>query len=248
MSKRSLYNTLLAFGAIMIVWNLVSLLHLADPIFIPSFRNVVISFIHLFNKNFFLEQLLPSLKRVMTAFSVAVLIAVPMGILIGRYGRIGDFIEPVFSFVRYLPVASMVPLTILWFGIEDVQKISVITIGIVFQLTLLVAFIVRGVPKELMEAGSIMQLSRFRQVFQIVIPYSLPAIWDSMRISAGWAWSYLVLAELVAGNSGVGYFIVQSQRYLQIENVFAGIIYIGLLGLLTDIFFRVFERWLFAWK
>jgi NitT/TauT family transport system permease protein len=246
--KKNNYKQAIPFIVIIAFWYLVSSLKLVDPIFLPSFKKVIQSFITLFNADFILNQLLPSFKRVMGAFLISTAIALPTGILCGISKRISGFIEPLFSFIRYLPVAAMVPLTILWFGIDDSQKIAVITIGIVFQLTLLVALAIKAVPKELIETGIIMKLSKLQLVFKIILPYSMPAIWDSLRISAGWAWSYLVLSELVAGSRGIGYFIVQSQRYLQIENVFAGIIYIGVLGLLTDLFFRLIEMRFFKWK
>lgn len=157
-------------------------------------------------------------------------------------------IHPLFGFTRYLPVASIVPLCILWFGVGDVQKIAVITIGVVFQLVLLLSYDSSSVPKELIESGATFGLKRHQILRRIVVPYAMPAIWDHLRISAGWAWSYLVLAELVAGNKGVGYFIVQSQRYLETEKVFAGIIFIGILGVLTDLLFRLSAKRLFRWQ
>jgi NitT/TauT family transport system permease protein len=112
---------------------------------------------------------------------------------------------------------------------------------------LLFAFDAASVPKELIEGGRTFGLTRFQIVRRIVLPWALPSMWDDMRVSAGWAWSYLVLAELVAGNRGVGYFVVQSQRYLQTENVFAGILFIGILGLATDLLFRFTASRLFRW-
>jgi NitT/TauT family transport system permease protein len=141
----------------------------------------------------------------------------------------------------------LVPLCILWFGIGDAQKIAVITLGVAFQLVLLFAADSASVPKELIEAGRTFGLSRWQVIRRIVLPWSMPAIWDDMRISAGWAWSYLVLAELVAGNRGVGYFIIQSQRYLETDRVFAGIILVGILGALTDLLFRISASRLFRW-
>ena len=123
-----------------------------------------------------------------------------------------------------------------------------ITIGVVFQLVLLLAYDSASVPKELIEAGRTFGLTRYRILRRIVVPFALPAIWDHLRVSAGWAWSYLVLAELVAGNKGVGYFVVQSQRYLQTDKVFAGILFIGILGVITDLMFRLSAKKLFQWQ
>jgi len=160
---------------------------------------------------------------------------------------VARLVEPLCGFTRYLPVAALVPLCILWFGIDDSQKVAVIVIGVVFQLVLLFAADTSAVPSELVEAGRTFGLTRMGIVWRIVLPWSMPAIWDDMRISAGWAWSYLVLAELVAGNRGVGYFVIQSQRFLETERVFAGILFIGLLGVATDLAFRLTGKRMFRW-
>jgi NitT/TauT family transport system permease protein len=120
--------------------------------------------------------------------------------------------------------------------------------GVVFQLVLLFAFDTSSVPNELIESGRIFGLTRWQIVYRIVLPWSMPIIWNDMRISAGWSWSYLVLAELVAGNNGLGYFIIQSQRYLQTDRVFAGILFVGIIGALTDLFFHIMASKLFQWK
>ncbi|MDJ0899278.1 MAG: ABC transporter permease [Xenococcus sp. MO_188.B8] len=179
---------------------------------------------------------------------MSVFIALPLGIVSSQIAFISRLLEPIFGFTRYLPVAALVPLCILWFGIGDEQKIAVITLGVVFQLVLLFAFDTASVPHEFIESGRTFGLTRWQIVLRVVLPWSMPAIWDDMRISAGWAWSYLVLAELVAGNKGLGYFIIQSQRYLQTEKVFAGILFVGILGALTDMMFRIVASKLFQWK
>lgn len=206
------------------------------------------SFLGLATGDFLLTHLLPSIVRVTGAFLLSVVIAFPLGVASGQIPRLEKLIHPLFGFTRYLPVASLVPLCILWFGVGDAQKIAVITIGVVFQLVLLLAYDSASVPKDLIEAGRTFGLKRKEIIRRIVIPSAMPDIWDHLRISAGWAWSYLVLAELVAGNRGVGYFVVQSQRYLQTDHVFAGILFIGILGVITDVIFRVSATRLFRWQ
>lgn len=230
------------------VWYLITSTEIVDSVFLPRPEQVLISFFQLFTSRFILDNFVPSFLRVTAAFLVSILIALPLGILSSQISFVARFIEPIFGFTRYLPVAALVPLCILWFGIGDEQKIAVITLGVVFQLVLLFAFDTASVPHELIESGRTFGLTRWQIVRRILLPWSMPAIWDDMRISAGWAWSYLVLAELVAGNKGLGYFIIQSQRYLQTDRVFAGILFVGILGALTDLFFRVMASKLFQWK
>ncbi|MCI0557692.1 MAG: ABC transporter permease [Nitrososphaera sp.] len=215
--------------------------------FLPTPFETLTAFKNLLTLEFLVEHLLTSVGRVTGAFILSVLIAFPLGVLSGQVSIIKNLVHPICSFTRYLPVAAFVPLCILWFGIDDEQKMAVILIGVAFPLVLLIAADTASVPNELIETGRTFGLTWFQIVKRIVLPWSFPAIWDDLRISAGWAWSYLVLAELVAGNRGVGYFIIQSQRYLETAHVFAGILLIGLLGLLTDLLFRISGSRMFRW-
>lgn len=236
------------FFIILIIWYALTENKMIDFIFLPSPFIVLNSLLKLSTKDFILTHLFASFFRVAIAFLISVLVAFPIGIISGQNKIIQKLIQPIFGFTRYIPVASIVPLCILWFGIGDIQKIAVITIGVVFQLVLLLSYDSASVPKELIESGCAFGLNRYQIIKRIVIPYAMPAIWDHLRISAGWAWSYLVLSELVAGNNGIGYFIVESQRYLETDKVFAGIIFIGILGMGTDILFRIAAQRLFKWQ
>jgi NitT/TauT family transport system permease protein len=246
---RALILKLIPFLVIIIIWDLVVKGGKIDPIFVPPLELVFSSFLSLcLSTEFLSDHLLTSSIRVIIAFLLSVSIALPIGIISSQISWVSHLIEPICGFTRYLPIAGLVPLCILWFGIGTEQKISVIILGVVFQLVLLFASDAASVPNEFIESGKTFGLNRWQIIQRIVLPYSLPAIWDDMRISAGWAWSYLVLAELVAGNNGLGYFIIQSQRYLQIERVFAGILIVGILGALTDLLFYSIASRLFQWK
>lgn len=247
-SVRRVFQCLPPFLVVFVAWGLLTYTGVIDSVFLPTPSRVVASFLTLATGDFLVKHLLPSLFRVSVAFLLSVVIAFPLGMLSGQDPRVEKLIEPLFGFTRYLPVAALVPLCILWFGVGDAQKVAVITIGVVFQLVLLLAYDSASVPKELIEAGQTFGLKRFAILRRIVVPAAMPAIWDHLRISAGWAWSYLVLAELVAGNRGVGYFVVQAQRYLQTDQVFAGILFIGILGVITDLLFRVSGQRLFRWQ
>lgn len=229
------------------LWYVLTATGTVSSVFLPSPGQTARAFFSLWSASFFREELLPSLIRIGGAFLISVVIALPIGLLAGQIPTVARLVQPLCGFTRYLPVAALVPLCILWFGIGDGQKIAVITIGVVFQLTLLLSADSAAVPKELIEAGRTFGLSRSEIIRRIVLPGALPRMWDDLRIAAGWAWSYLVLAELVAGNRGIGYFIIQSQRYLDTDQVFAGILFVGLLGLLTDFLFRLSGARLFRW-
>ena len=235
------------FALVICAWMFCSYILGISPVFLPTPDGTLKSFLNLLTPTFLGEHLIPSTLRVGCAFLLSVAIAFPLGIFSGQFKVIARLVYPLCGFTRYLPVAAFVPLCILWFGIDHAQKIAVIVIGVVFQLILLFASTTASVPQELAETGRTFGLSRFQVVRRIVLPWSAPAIWDILRISAGWTWSYVVLAELVAGNRGIGYFIVQSQRYLDTDRVFAGIIFIGILGAITDFAFRWSGRRMFQW-
>jgi len=249
--NRQMRNTLVSASPIvllLLLWYCLTASHAVSPVFLPSPGHTLEAFFSLLSASFFREELLPSLIRICGAFLISVAIALPLGVLAGQAETVARLALPLCGFTRYLPVAALVPLCILWFGIGDAQKIAVITIGVVFQLTLLLTADSAAVPKELIEAGRTFGLSRGELIWRIVLPCAMPRMWDDLRIAAGWAWSYLILAELVAGNRGIGYFIIQSQRYLDTDQVFAGILFVGLLGLLTDYLFRLSGSRMFRWE
>ena len=189
---RPLIEPLAPFAAVLLVWVLVTYAGVIDPVFLPTPGSVVVSFIDLASGEFVINHLVPSTLRVTAAFTLSVAIAFPLGTISGQVPSVEKLLHPLFGFTRYLPVASLVPLCILWFGVGDAQKIAVIKIGVVFQLVLLLAYDSASVPKELIEAGRTFGLTRYLILRRIVVPFAMPAIWDYLRISAGWTWSYLV--------------------------------------------------------
>lgn len=235
------------FLALFILWHVCTQGNFIDPAFLPPPKQTIINLFSLLSTDFLSQHLVPSIMRVVTGFSLSIIIAFPLGVLTSQVPLMAAIVHPLCGVTRYVPVAALVPLSILWFGIQEEQKVAVIVIGVMFQLVLLIAHNAASTPSELIETGLALGLSRPRILLRIVIPWSMPANWDDLRISAGWAWSYVVLAELVAGNQGVGYFIVQSQRFLETADAFAAIIIIGILGLLTDLAFRLSAIRLFRW-
>jgi NitT/TauT family transport system permease protein len=146
-----------------------------------------------------------------------------------------------------MPAVAFIPLVMLWVGIDEGSKVSIIFIGTFFQMVLMVAEDVRRVPAAQIEAAQTMGATRGEVVRLVILPSAKPALLDTMRVTLGWAWTYLVVAELVAANSGLGYAILKAQRFLQTDKIFAGIILIGLIGLVTDQMFRLWHRKAFPW-
>lgn len=237
----------ISFASFIVCWTLLSQTVESAAIFLPSPLVVVTNLLALFRDEAFANDILASIYRVTAGFLLAVVVAFPLGILAGTIRTIDAIVQPFNDFVRYMPVAAFIPLTILWIGIEDTQKVAIIFLGTVFQLIPMIADTVQRVPKQLIELGYTMGLSPAQVILRVIIPWCMPIIYDHCRIALGWAWSYLVVAELVAARSGIGHVIIQSQRFIQTGNVIGGILIIGLIGLLFDQMFKLPKRRIFKW-
>ncbi|MEM1164456.1 MAG: ABC transporter permease, partial [Pseudomonadota bacterium] len=175
-------------------------------------------------------------------------IAVPLGLMMSSYRAVGAALEPFVDFVRYLPVPALVPLLIIWFGVGEASKIAVLWMGTFFQLLLLVQDDTKRVPGEYVESGFTLGASQWQIMRDIIVPASLPNIVDNVRITLGWCWTYLIIAEIVAASSGVGHVIWSLRRFVKTPEVMAGIVAIGIVGLLTDQAFRYAHRRWFRYQ
>ena len=221
---------------------------LIRPIFLPSPGAVWARMVDLAVAGTLWQDAGISVYRMLVGFAIASAMAIPIGILIGCFRIWEAALEPLVDFVRYMPVVAFVPLTILWAGTSDGQKFLIIWIGTFFQQVLMVMDNVKRVPPDFVGLGRTLGLSEIRILARIVLPSSLPGIWDTLRISIGWAWTWLVLAELVAATSGLGYRITVSQRFFQTETIIGYILFLGLLGLITDQVMKALEQVLFRYE
>ena len=146
-----------------------------------------------------------------------------------------------------MTVYAFIPLFILWLGIGESEKVAVILFGTFFPLTLMIMDITKNVPLDLIETSYTLGVSRWGVFKRIILPASLPGIVDTLRIAFGWAWTYLVVAEIVAAGSGLGYMIMQSQRFLKTGNIIVGILVIGIIGIMIDVAFKLAYKKLFPW-
>ena len=185
--------------------------------------------------------------RVLGGFAIAAALAVPLGVLMGAYKPIEAFFEPFVSFARYLPASAFIPLLILWAGIGEAQKLSLIFIGSFFQLTLMIAVTVGNTRRDLVEAAYTLGSSDASLVKRVLIPGAAPEIAETLRMVLGWAWTYVIVAELIGASSGIGHMITDSQALLATDQIIFGIIVIGLIGLVSDYGFKALNRRLFPW-
>ena len=186
--------------------------------------------------------------RFFSGFLFSSLLGVPLGILCGTYRFFARLQEPFIEFFRYLPAPAFGALCVAILGIEDAPKIAIIVIGTFFQQVLVIANSVRKVDPALLEAAQTLGASRWRLVSRVVIPASITDIYTDMRILLGWAWTYLIVAEVVGTMSGITLFINQQARYRNFDNVYAAIAMIGIIGLSTDMFLAWLGGVLFPWK
>ncbi|MGE4471042.1 MAG: ABC transporter permease [Desulfovibrio sp.] len=239
---------LLTFLFLGLIWYGLSWSGVVKPLFLPRPEAVLAAFGAMHEEGILWQYTWDSTYRVMVGWALAAVAGVPLGAAIATSRRVAATAGPLMEFARYLPVVALVPLTLLYFGIGDAQKFAVIFLGTFFQLVLMVADTVSRVPKDLLRAAYTLGASRSQAYRLVLLPGALPGILDDLRITIGWAWTYLVVAELVAANSGLGYMILRAQRFLAIDRIFAGLIIIGLLGLLTDWGFKLLTRLAVPWS
>ena len=185
--------------------------------------------------------------RVVGGFVIAAALALPLGIAMGAYKPIEAFFEPFVSFARYLPASAFIPLLILWAGIGEAQKLAVIFIGSFFQLVLMVAVAVGNTRRDLVEAAYTLGSTDGSLVRRVLVPGAAPEIFEILRMVLGWAWTYVIVAELIGASSGIGHMITDSQALLATDQIIFGIIVIGLIGLASDMGFKWANRRLFPW-
>jgi len=233
---------------IILSWSVLTYGGLVPQLFLPAPTDVIRAAVALVREGSLQIHTMASLTVILTGWALAVLIAVPLGILMGTLKLVEALVEPIINFVRYLPVSALIPLLILYIGIGTAEKVAVVFIGTFFQLVLLVSDVSANVSKDLLDSAYTLGAKR-RAVFgRVLLPATLPGVMDNLRITMGWAWTYLVVAELVASDRGLGYMILDSMRGLFTDRIFVGLFTIGLLGLIFDHIFKWLHKALLPWS
>lgn len=243
----ALLLTVIGFAIPAALWSILTYGNIMSAFFLPSPTVVLSALWTMLTQNNFLADIWASTARILLGFAISAVVGVPLGILIGSFRTVQALFEQPVSFARYLPASAFIPLLIVWFGLGESEKVAVIIIGSFFQLTLLVADISTGVQKELLNIAYTLGASRWQVFTRVLIPATLPGVVDTLRIIIGWAWTYLIVAELVAAQTGIGHVILEAMRFSATDQIIAGILTIGVLGLITDTLFRVLHRLLFPY-
>ncbi len=240
-------GALFSFFAILFIWGLLSYGEVVSHVFLPTPAVVIREFFKQIMDPILWSNIGISVYRITMGFLLAAAIGIPLGILAGTFKLAEAVIQPLTEFVRYMPATAFIPLIMVWTGIGELAKIMVIFIGTFFQMVLMVADDIRTVPQDLLSASYTLGATRSQVITRVLLPAIMPNLMDTLRMMIGWAWTYLVVAELVASNNGLGYMILKAQRFLKTDVIFVGILVIGILGLVTDRLFYAANRRFFPW-
>lgn len=218
----------------LLLWIAIASLKLVSPIFLPTPMAVFDAGIKMFAEENLLVDILASSVRVLGGFMVAGAIGIPMGLAMGTFYSLDSLFAPIIGMVRYMPVTAFVPLIVIWLGLEEPSKIAIIMLGVVLYNAIMVADAVKFIPNEMINVAYTLGATRRDVLFKVIIPAVFPSILDTLRVNISGAWNFLVIAELVASQNGLGYKIIQAQRFLQTDKVLFCIALIGVIGLVID--------------
>lgn len=227
----------------------------ANPIYLPAPHDVAKAFYTAFTTEperrdgqWLHQSLWHSIQIIFWGFIASSIIGVPLGILCGTYTAVSRLNEPFIEFFRYLPAPAFGALAVAILGIYDGPKIAIIVIGTFFQQVLVIANTTRKLDIALLEAAMTLGAKKLQLLFRVVVPGIMPDLYRDQRILLGWAWTYLIIAELIGTSSGITWFITQQARYKHFDNVYAAIMMIGVIGLAFDLLLALLGRKLFAWE
>ena len=246
---RSAYLTIAAASFLIpiLLWCVFTYSGRANALILPTPTHMVQAAVEMYQDGSLLPDIKISVYRISMGFLLSAVLAIPIGILMGAYKFAEAAHEPFVGFIRYVPVPALIPLVMVIAGIDEPAKILLIFLGTYFQMVLVVADVTRQVPKDLLNAARTLGASRLQVLFNVLLPATLPGLMDTCRTMIGWAWTYLVIAEVVATSSGLGYSIMKAQRFSRADEIFVGIIILGLLGLATDMLFKIVQPRLLPW-
>lgn len=215
-------------------WVLVERSEVFPQEFFPGPAAVFHAAVTMFGQEQFHLHVLASIARVGVAFLLSAVLAIPLGLLMSSFKPVRGIFVPLVEFIRYVPVPSLVPIFVLWQGVDETTKFLVLFFGTFFQLVLLIMDDADHVPQIYFDIARTLGASTRHVVPDILVPYLRPQIYDNLRVTLGWCWTYLVIAELVAVEWGVGHTIKEAQRFNAADQLFVCFIVLGFIGLITD--------------
>lgn len=237
-----------SFLLILAVWAVISHQPWVDPVFVPTPQRVFEQAQSILVSAMFWSDVQASFLRVTYGVLLSAALAVPLGLFMGSFRIVEGFLQPMTEFVRYLPVPALIPVLMIVLGIGEMSKVGLIFIGTYFQLVLMVADAARAVPNDLLETSYTLGAKRMSVIRRVILPSAMPTIADALRLCNGWAWTYVIVAELVAANEGLGYRILKFSRFLQTPKIWVYLLVLGVIGLVLDMILRRINRRVFHWS
>ena len=235
----------LGFGAWLVFllgWQFLATSGVAESALLPSPAKVLAALWDLLTERGFGMDILQSLKRILVSFALALAIALPLGLAMGAFPPIESFFNALVSPLRYLPAPSFVPLLLMWLGTGDSQKITLLLLGVVFFLITLFMDNTKSVDPAWVECARTLGARRSKLLWRVIFPAALPQYVDTARQMLAVSWTYLVIAEIVAATDGIGAMMMRAKRFVKVDEIMAGILVIGLLGLACDLLIRLIHQ------
>lgn len=234
------------------VWYFVTKLNLIQSVLVPSPYEVWISFINILEDGYngvsLIVHLGISFKRLFIASFFAIITAIPLGLLSGYFDKVRAIVDSVIQFYRPLPPLAYYTLLILWFGIDDTSKITLLFLAAFAPIYIACVSAVTKINQDYILSAESLGASHKKIFFYIVLPASMPEIFTGLRTAVGVAYTTLVASEMVAATSGIGWMVIDASRYLKSDVMFVGIIIMGITGIFIDIALRFLEKKLVYWK
>ncbi len=218
-----------------------------NPKFLPTPFMVGQALVELWQEGYLLNDTLASFLRVFGGFLLAALVSVPLGIAMGAFASVRSLLEPIIGIVRYMPAPAFIPLLVIYLGLGEEPKIALIFIGTVFFNTLMIMDAVKFVPKELIETTYTLGGDRRQVLLQVITPYVVPSIFDTLRVNMAASWNLVIVAELVAAEGGLGKRIAIAQKFFQTDDIFACLLVLGVIGFTLDLTLQAAMRFTCKW-
>ncbi|MFF2480372.1 ABC transporter permease [Paenibacillus sp. NPDC058071] len=234
--------------ATLIVWQILGDLGLISDLLFPTPFTIGTAFVELAKTGVLWKHISISVQRVLIGFLIGASLGLLFGIAVGLFRRTEKLLDPTVQMIRMIPSLAIVPLFVLWFGIGELSKILIIAQATFFQLYINTFLGIRNVDKKLFEVTYVLGYSRFQQIIRLVLPAALPHILLGVRLSFGISWIGLVVAELIASTSGIGYMMSDARQFADTPVVFVGIFLFAILGLAADSLIRLLQHRLLRWK
>ncbi|MDB5144526.1 MAG: binding-protein-dependent transport system inner rane component [Mucilaginibacter sp.] len=238
---------LVIVATLFIGWFAIAYFSNVREIFFPKPEKVLVTLFALTKTSEFWQDTLASSLRVTAAFLISFLVSYPVVLLALTNNFVKKLVFTIVEFFRYLPIPVFIPLTILWFGIDDTGKIFIVFLGTFAQMIPMFYDSTLILKESYTSFPAALKWKKKQIIRYIIVPGSAPYIWDNCRICLGWAWTYLIIAELMGADHGLGFAIIRAQRYLATDRIFAYVIMIGMIGLLSDRLMTFLKRKLFNW-